>query len=119
MEKARRQVVFKVDGRDYDNYVAFARRLGFAPYHMLKLLVETWAGAEELMRRLESGTASQPEAYTELGRLVGHAQKVARLNGVFEECMRRVATHYGMDVKLFQAALTQYQADIAGKTNEQ
>ncbi len=105
MNRAHRQVTFKVEPKDYDNYVAFARRLGFSPYHMLKLLVETWAGAEELMQRLESGTTNQPEAFTELGRLVGHAQKVARLNGVFEGCMRRVATHYGVDLKSFQAGL--------------
>lgn len=116
--KGYKQVIFRVKIKDYDNYVAFARRLGFAPYHMVKLLVETWAGAEELTRRLESGAASQPEAFAELGRLVGHAQEVARLNGVFEECMRRVATHYGIDAKFFEAALTRYEMDIAEKADE-
>lgn len=118
MNRSLKQVTFKIDPKEYDNYVAFARRFGFSPYHMLKLLVETWAGAEALMRRLEGGTTSQPEAFAELGRLVGHAQEVARLNGIFEECMRRVATHYGIDAKSFQAALTQYQTDIAGKADE-
>jgi hypothetical protein len=112
MNRVQRQVTFKVEPKDYENYVAFARRLGFSPYHMLKLLVESWAGAEELMRRLESGTTNQPEAYAELGRLVGHAQKVAQLNGVFEDCMKRVATHYGIDSRSFQAALSQYKTDI-------
>lgn len=105
MNRAQRQVTFKIEPKDYDNYVAFAKRLGFSPYHMLKLVVETWAGAEDLLQRLESGTTNQPEAFTELGRLVGHAQKVARLNGVFEDCMKRVATHYRVDLKSFQAGL--------------
>ncbi|GAH72560.1 unnamed protein product, partial [marine sediment metagenome] len=105
MNRAQRQVTFKIEPKDYDNYVAFAKRLGFSPYHMLKLLVETWAGAEDLLQRLESGTTNQPEAFAELGRLVGHAQKVARLNGVFEDCMRRVAAHYGVDLKSFQSGL--------------
>jgi hypothetical protein len=111
MNRAQRQVTFKVEPKDYDNYVAFAKRLGFSPYHMLKLLVETWAGAEDLVQRLESGSTNQPQAFTELGRLVGHAQEVAQLNGVFRDCMRRVATHYGVDLKSFGAGLARDDKD--------
>lgn len=112
MNRTQRQVTFKVEPKDYHNYVAFAKRLGFSPYHMLKLVVETWAGTEDLLQRLEGGTTKQPEAFAELGRLVEHAQKVARLNGVFEDCMRRVATHYGVDLKSFQSGLAPGVRDV-------
>jgi hypothetical protein len=105
MSPSYKQVAFKVEPKDYDNYVAFAKRLGFSPYHMLKLVVESWAGAEDLLQRLKSGTTKQPEAFAELGRLVRHAQQVARLNGVFEDAMKRVAVHYGIDLKSFQSGM--------------
>lgn len=110
--RAYKQVIFRVEPRDYDNYVAFAKRLGFSPYHMLKLVVESWAGAEGLLQRLGKGTTKQPEAFAELGRLVGHAQQVARLNGVFEDCMRRVATHYGIDLKSFESGVASSLKDV-------
>ena len=115
MGTSYKQVTFKVDPKDYDSYVAFVKRLGSSPYHMLKLLVETWAGAEELLQRLESGTTKQPDAFTELGRLVGHAQQVAQLNGVFEDCMRRLATHYGIDLKSFESGMASAVRDAGYK----
>lgn len=110
--RSQRQVTFKVEPKDYDNYVAFAKRVGFSPYHMLKLVVESWAGAEDLLQRLQSGATNVPEAFTELGRLVGNAERVARLNGVFEDSMRRVAAHYGVDLKSFQAGLAAGAKDV-------
>lgn len=100
MKQPYRQVAFKVELNQYEAFEAFARRLGLAPYTMLKLLVESWAGAEQLMRRLEQGTASEPEGYTELGRLLERIKTVARLNGLFTEMMQRVADHYGLKISI-------------------
>ena len=112
MDSNYKQVTFKVDPRQYENYEAFAKRLGFSPYSMIKLLVETWAGAEELLQRLESGRTRQPEAFAELGELVQRAQKVARLNGIFTDCMERVATHYGIDFESLQLGKTLRVGDV-------
>lgn len=105
MSQELKQATVKVEPRVYDNYVAFAKRLGFTPYQMLKLVIESWAGAEDLLQRMESGKTNEPEAFTELGHLVGHAKNVARLNGMFEDCMRRVAAHYGVDLRSFQVGM--------------
>ena len=112
MGSGYKQVTFKVDPRDYENYEEFAKRLGLSPYSMMKLLVETWAGAEELWRRLESGRTNQPEAFAELGRLIEHAQKVARLNGVFQDCMKRAAAHYGIDLKSLEPGTASHVEDV-------
>lgn len=101
-----KQVAFKVEPKEYENFEAFARRLGLPPYTMMRLLVESWASAEELMRRLEEGTTSEPEAFAELGKLIERIKTIAKLNGVFGDIMKRVYDHYG--VKL----------PVAGKTKE-
>lgn len=100
MKVPYKQVAFKVEPKEYENFEAFAKRLGLAPYTMMKLLVESWAGAEELMRRLEQGTSGEPEAFAELGRLVERIKTVARLNGVFSEIMTRVCDHYGLKLPI-------------------
>jgi len=104
MKEVYKQVAFRVDPKEYQYFEAFAKRLELSPYAMMKLLVESWAGAELLMRRLEQGTASEPEAFAELGRLIERIKTVTKLNGIFSEIMQRVCNHYG--VKLPAAAKT-------------
>jgi len=64
------------------------------------LLVESWASAEVLMRRLEQGTTNEPEAFAELGRLVERIRTVAKLNGVFGDIMQRICDHYGLKLPI-------------------
>jgi len=96
MKMPYKQVAFKVEPKQYENFEAFAKRLGLPPYTMMKLLIESWASAEELMQRLEQGTTSEPEAFAELGRLIERIKTIAKLNGVFGDIMKRVYDHYGV-----------------------
>ncbi|MFW6112660.1 MAG: hypothetical protein ACOC6S_03715 [Chloroflexota bacterium] len=118
MTQALKQASVKVQPRVYNNYVAFAERLGFTPYQMLKLVIETWAGAEDLLQRMDSGKTNEPEAFSELGQLVGHAKEVARLNGLFEDCMMRVAARYGVDLQSFRAGLHSEERNMTQEGGE-
>jgi hypothetical protein len=96
MTTEQRQIAFKIDARQYELFASFTRRLELSPYGMMKIWVETWAGAEELMQRIQSGSTNQPEAFAELGRLVERFKTVMRLNGVLEEAIELVYAHYGV-----------------------
>ena len=91
-----KQVTFKVTPRVYELFTAFTRRLELQPYTMLRDLVESWATAEDLLERVEAGATKQPEAFTELGRLIERMKTVMRLNGVFQEAVEHIYAHYGV-----------------------
>ncbi|MBI4282479.1 MAG: hypothetical protein HY672_03205 [Chloroflexi bacterium] len=104
MPAGDKQVAFKVDARDYELFEGIARRLGMSPYAFMKTLIETWASAEDLVNRLESGATQQPEAFAELGRLVQRLQVVLKLNGAFQEAVERIYAHYGVSLQMAEAS---------------
>lgn len=92
------QVTMKTTPENYEDFKRFCARQGISPYAMLKLVVDSWAAAERLVRAAEEGQMAKAEILAELGRLVEKIRIITKANGVFTEAVTQAAKHYGIDL---------------------
>lgn len=94
------QVTLKTTPENYEDFKRFCARQGLAPYGMLKLLVDSWASAERIIRATEEGRMDRAEVLIEMGKLAEKIRVITKSNGVFTEAVTRAAKHYGIDLVL-------------------
>ncbi|MDP2949102.1 MAG: hypothetical protein Q8P22_06150 [Chloroflexota bacterium] len=94
------QINIRTTTENLADFHRFCARQGLTAYGMLRLVVDSWAAAERLIRALEEKRMGQAEALADLGALVEKVRVVTKANGVFTEAVARAAKHYGIELSV-------------------